>query len=312
DLQGHVVLIHFWDYASAGSLRSLAYVKSWLEKYGDYGLTVIGVHTPEFHFGTKQENVQDALKRLGIEYPVLADNQWFVWTAYGNRVWPTVCLVDKDGFIRFTRAGEGGYDQVERMLQALLTEAGIHGELPDFTPPIHDIDIPGVLCYRATGDIALGYLRGPIGNPEGFSPESTLEYAETGLLLPGRVYLKGKWRNERECMQFAGQPGEKGTASVRYEALEVNAVLAPEGEESCSVQVLQGGVSLQGEIRGGDVRQLPDGSTSVLVERPGLFHLVRNKAFGESLLTLTTSSPSLQIYQVSFVTSPIPEALHTN
>lgn len=312
DLQGQVVLLHFWDYASPGSLRSLAYVKSWLEKYGEYGLMTVGIHTPEFGFGKERSNLEEALQRLGIRYPVIADNQWFIWTAYGNRIWPTFCLVDKEGFIRFSRGGEGGYDQVERMLQVLLTESGIHGELPDFTPPFHDIDIPGILCYRATGDIALGYLRGTIGNPEGFSPEGTLEYGDGEFLLPGRLYLKGKWHCGREYVRFDGKQGESGAAVVRYEALEVNAVLAPEGGKPASLVLEQNGGVLPREIEGRDVRRQPDGSAEVLVERPGVFHLVKNKEFGESVLTLATSSPSLQIYQISFVTAPIPEAVHKN
>lgn len=312
DLQGQVVLVHFWDYASPTSLRSLAYIKTWFDKYAEYGLTVVGVHTPEFTFGREHGNIQDAIRRTGIEYPVIADNDALVWTAYGNRSRPTTCLIDKDGFLRFTRSGAGGYDQIERMLQSLLTETGIHGALPDFTPPLYETDVPGVLCYRATPDIALGYLRGTLGNPEGFSPESTVDYGDGAFLLPGRLYLRGKWHSERECVQFAGAGGDEGTASVLYQAKEVSVVLAPEGHEACTLLLEQDGNALSGDILGDDVRQSADGTTSVLVERPGVFHLVRNASFGEHVLGLNVAGAPVRIFQLSFVTSPIPEALHSN
>lgn len=312
DLQGQVVLVHFWDYASPASLRSLPYIKTWSEKYADYGLTVVGVHTPEFAFGREYGNIHEAIQRTGIRYPVIADNDALVWAAYGNRSRPTTCLIDKDGFLRFTMSGEGRYDQIERMLQSLLTETGIHGALPEFTPPLYETDVPGVVCYRATPEIALGYLRGTLGNPEGFSPESTIEYGDGAFLLPGRLYLRGKWLSERESMLFAGADSDEGSATVLYQAKEVSAVLAPEGPEPCTVRVEQDGRALPEDSLGLDARRSADGVATVLVERPGVFHLVRNASFGEHVLTLKVTGRPVRIFLLSFVTSPILEALHSN
>ncbi len=311
DLQGYAVVLEFWDYASIGSLRSFEYLKEWHEKYREIGLVVIGIHTPAFQFGRNRENLEAVIKELGVAFPVIADNEALIWSAYGSRTWPTKFILDKDGFVRYSHAGEGGYDQAERIIQSLLAETGLHGELPDFSRPLHDTDIPGILCYRATGDIQTGYLRGAFGNPEGYSPEGTGEYADHGLYLPGRFYLQGKWMNEKEFVRFDGGAGEEGVVTVRYEAANVYAVLAA-GDSPSSFLIQQNGAWLPAGTRGTDVRENPDGSTVLLVGRPGVFNLVKNKEFGEYVLTLKTSDPAARVYSFSFVTAPIPEAVHSN
>ncbi len=307
DMLGSIVLIDFWDYTSVHCLRALPYLKEWERKYRDYGLQVVGVHTPEFPFGREKENVRIAAQKLGISYPVVGDKDGRIWTSFGSRTWPTKFLVDKDGFIRYAHQGEGSYDQFERAIQFLVTEAGMRGELPDLTNPLRDTDVPGAICFKTTGEIRAGYLRGAIGNPEGYSPESTLEYKDPGLHLAGRIYLNGKWGNERECVRFEGAAGEKGTVTVRYEAAEVNIVV--DSPQESRILVRQDGQWLQKSARGKDVTTLKDGSTSVVVNRPRMFHIVRNELFSEHLIQLTVDAPNVQIFSFSFVTSVIPEAM---
>lgn len=319
ELQGYVLLVEFWDYASAGSLRSLEYVKEWHRKYAGFGLVVLGVHTPALHFGRKRENLESAIKELGIGFPVVADNEGIVWSAFNARTWPTQVLIDKDGFIRHTRSGERGYLETERMIQSLLGESGLRGDLPDLTPPLHETDIPGILSHKATFDIAAGYLRGALGNPEGFSPEGVMEYSDQGYYLQGRFYLKGKWMNEKEFVRFQGGKSEEGLVTIRYEGTDVFAVLGPalnERDESpgapSTFRIRQNGEWLPASKRGKDVYEESDGSTAVLVRKPGIFNLVQNKDFGEYLLTLQTKSLSAHVYLFSFGTSPIPEVIHSN
>lgn len=312
DLQGKVVLVEFWDYTSVPSLRSLPYMLEWERKYRDFGLIVVGVHTPVFQFGRTRENVEAAIRELGIEYPVVADNDALVWMAFGCRTWPGMYVLDKDGFIRFSKQGEGGYDQTERMIQSLLSETGIHGEFPDLSVPFHTTDMPGIVNYRVTGDIHAGYLRGLLGNTEGYSPEGTLDFADQGMYLPGRFYLKGKWMSEKEFVRFVGDPSEEGVISVRYEAAEVNAVLGPGNKVPSSLLVQQDGAWLSAEQRGKSIRVGSDGATAIQVDKPGVFNLVKNKEVGEFVLTLRTSDPMFQLYLFSFVTSPIEETVHSS
>jgi peroxiredoxin len=312
DLRGRVVLVDFFDYTGVNWIRTLPYLKEWHEKYRDFGVVVIGVHTPEFKFAKKTEVLQKALQRAGIEYPVVVDNEAFLWSAFGARNWPTKYLVDKDGFIRYTQQGEGNYQQFERALQQLVIQAGFHGRLPDLTEPLRDTDFPGNLCHRPTGEIYLGYLRGALGNKDGYNPESTLEYVDPGIYLPERFYAKGKWLSARECFTFRGETGESGSVIIQYEAAKVNAVMNHGAADVAEVLVRQDGAVLGTECFGEDVVKGNDGASLVLVDTPRMYNLVKNKEFGSHVLSLTASSPQLEIYTFSFATAVVSDLIQSN
>lgn len=123
-LKGKVVLIDIWTYTCINCIRTLPYITSWYDKYKDQGFVAIGVHTPEFEFEKKTENVQNAMKQFGIKYPVAQDNNYETWNAYNNHYWPAKYLIDVDGNVRYTHFGEGEYDVTEDNIKKLLTEAG--------------------------------------------------------------------------------------------------------------------------------------------------------------------------------------------
>lgn len=112
-LRGKVVVVDFWTYSCINCIRTLPYLETWYEKYRDDGLVIIGVHTPEFDFEKDYSNVQKAVEKYGITYPVVQDNDYATWNAYGNRFWPHKYLVDANGVLRFDHIGEGGYEETE-------------------------------------------------------------------------------------------------------------------------------------------------------------------------------------------------------
>ena len=124
DLRGKVVLVDFWTYGCVNCVNTLPHVTRLYRAYHDRGLVVVGVHTPEFPFEKSTANVQTALKRHGITYPVAQDNDFATWNAYGNEYWPAQYIVDQNGKIVFTHAGEGRYDEIERTIQKLLAVSG--------------------------------------------------------------------------------------------------------------------------------------------------------------------------------------------
>lgn len=141
-LRGRVVLVDFWTYSCINCIRTLPFVTGWYSKYKDAGLVVVGVHTPEFQFEKKTENVAKALKMFGINYPVAQDNDYVTWNNFNNSYWPAKYLIDKNGHVRLVHFGEGSYEEVERAIQSLLSEMGqpIAGgtlKLPDQTPTIN-------------------------------------------------------------------------------------------------------------------------------------------------------------------------------
>ena len=120
DLGGKVVLVDFWTYGCYNCVNTLPYVTKLYETYKDKGLVVVGIHTPEFPFERSAGNVQAALKRHGITYPVAQDNDTATWNAWRNQYWPAQYIVDQHGNIVFSHAGEGQYEEIERTVRRLL------------------------------------------------------------------------------------------------------------------------------------------------------------------------------------------------
>jgi len=121
-LRGRVVLIEFWTFGCYNCQNTLPFVKSWDDRYRAKGLTVIGVHSPEFDEERKVEHLRGAVSSLGIAYPVVTDNDYQTWNAYKVEAWPTLFLLDRQGRIRWMHVGEGSYDEAERQIQKLLAE----------------------------------------------------------------------------------------------------------------------------------------------------------------------------------------------
>lgn len=119
-LRGRVVLVDFWTYSCINCLRTLPYVNRWAEQYTAQGLTVVGVHTPEFSFERPTANVETAMRRYGVKHPVAQDNRFSTWKAYSNQYWPATYLIDVKGRIRYKHFGEGDYERTESVIRTLL------------------------------------------------------------------------------------------------------------------------------------------------------------------------------------------------
>jgi thiol-disulfide isomerase/thioredoxin len=143
---GRPVLVEFWDFCRVNSLRTLPYLKAWHERYAAAGLRVVGVHSPGFAPARDPDAVRAAVQRLGIAYPVLLDTSLEAWDAYGIEGWPSRYLWDGEGRLADFQIGEGGYEQTERTIQALL------GLDDDVVPPVRPEDEPGVLLPAQTAD----------------------------------------------------------------------------------------------------------------------------------------------------------------
>ncbi len=122
DLRGKVVLVEFWTFGCYNCRNVEPYVKEWHKKYADQGLVVIGVHSPEFRYERDVKNVKRYADEHGLTYAIPIDNDFAIWNRYGNRYWPAMYLIDKQGVIRYVRIGEGGYRETEGLLRSLLDE----------------------------------------------------------------------------------------------------------------------------------------------------------------------------------------------
>jgi thiol-disulfide isomerase/thioredoxin len=283
DLRGKVVLVDFWTYTCINWLRTLAYVRGWYEKYGDRGLVVVGVHTPEFWFEHDADNVRRAAQEMRVEYPIALDADYGVWRDFGNRYWPAVYLSDAEGRIRYHHFGEGDYDECERAIQMLLREAGVEG-VDDELVPVS----PAGLEVQADWD-SLGSPETYLGYEQGRGRASTDE-----PLRLNEWALTGEWTVEAGAA-LASAAGSK--LAYRFHARDVNLVLRASDE----VAAVPFRVRLDGEPPGEAAGLDVDPAGSGTLSEPRLYQLIRG---GETNVDRTFeiefSTPGAEAYVFTF------------
>ena len=224
-LRGRVVLVDFWTYTCVNWLRTLPYIRAWAAKYADQGLTIIGVHTPEFGFEHDVENVRAQAHELGVEYPIALDNDYGVWTAFANHYWPAVYIADPEGRIRYHHFGEGEYAMTEMVIQQLLTDAGAAGFDRDLVlVDPRGLEVAADWQTLRSSETYVGY-----GQAAGFASADVArfdephEYALPALRL-NQWGLSGTWAVARH----AGVAGASGARiAFRFHARDLNLVMGP-------------------------------------------------------------------------------------
>ncbi len=299
-LKGKVVVVDFWEYTCVNCIRTFPYIKEWNRRYADKGLLILGVHTPEFEFGKKRENVEQAVKKFELTYPIVLDNDYAIWTIFGNRYWPAKYIFDKNGILRYQHFGEGNYGETEAVIQKLLRELDPSLQFPPLMEPVREEDKPGAVCYRPTPETYLGYERGKIGNSEGYKEKKEVTYSDPSTYRDDTYYLTGRWYNGPESVRLAGQNGEAGSIIISYEAAESNLVIHPEAESGFKVYVEQDGKPVSSGSRGQDTKVDGDGRTYLFVDAPRMYNVVKNEKFGRHLLKLSSNSNSLGAYAFTF------------
>ncbi len=279
DYRGKVVLIDFWTYSCINCIRTLPHLVAWHETYEDDGLVIIGVHTPEFGFEEKYENVVDATERFGIEYPVVQDNDKKTWRAYQNRYWPRKYLIDADGYVRYDHIGEGAYEETEEVIRTLLEEAGqnIEDELTgieDATPK-----------NRRTPELYAGFdfnlPRGQdIGNEGGLSPNVEKTFTLPTTLTPDTMYLHGRWKSEADYLEAKN---DDASVILPFTGQNVNIVAEPI-EDPVEVEVFVNERYVT-DNAGSDVI-VEDDRSYFVVDEPRLYNVVSDEQ-GSYLLRLT-------------------------
>lgn len=278
DLKGKAVLIDFWTYSCINCIRTLPYLIDWNNKYSDKGLVIIGVHTPEFEFEKNPDNVISFAKKYNITYPIAQDNNYGTWTAYKNNYWPRHYLIDKEGNIRYDHIGEGGYDETEHAIQDLL------GESENMTSIVSNTNFSEI----GSPEIYLGYsyAREPIGNPEGFSNDNTVNYLSVNINETNTVYLSGYWKSNKDNIFSVNS----SKVYLVYKAKNVNIVAGGSG----TVNVILDDNSLDKNSFGEDVY---NGTAAINGSR--LYNVVSTQDYSVHKLELDFS-PGIELYTFTF------------
>jgi hypothetical protein len=298
-----VLLIDVWDFTCINCLRTLPTLRDWDRRYEAAGLVTLGVHTPEFPFARDTEAVRRAVGRLGIRWPVALDNRQEIWTAFANRVWPTIYLIDRAGTIRFRREGEGGTFEIETAVRTLLVDS-----------PSGDSALPqplrssteaadGGFCLPATPELQIEAIERPI-----------LEDKATSLVIPdhlaeGAFYLEGEWR---AVQRGATLESERGEIALPFQGSAVHAVMAhggdsrgSRGEEPAWLEALLDGRSVPSGAFGQDL-QRHEGGTWLRVDSARTYNVLQSVEPGLHELRLRLVSPGTTLYAFSFDACSLP------
>ena len=292
-----VILVDFWTFSCINCQRTTPYLNAWYEKYKDKGLVIIGMHTPEFGFEKVYQNVLDATKRMGIKYPVVLDNDFSTWRAYGNRNWPHKYLIDIDGFVVYDHIGEGKYEETEKKIQELLKERSdvlrmaeqIPTDVALANPNDHDRNPQSPEIYfGASRNSYLGNgASGEIGT-------QTLE--EAAGIKTNILYLSGTWNFKDEFAEnknAGAMPiGRQAKIIFRYQAKDVYMVAS--SANGVRVKVLLDGVPVGSEA-GEDVKQ---GTLTIKEDR--LYKIIQDSKWGEHTLELIIENPGLRAFTFTF------------
>ena len=270
-LRGKVVLVDVWEYTCINWIRTLPYVQAWNRGYSSLGLVVVGVHSPEFEFGKRAENIDRGIRDHGLTYPIAIDNEFAIWRALGNDAWPAKYLFDGEGKLVNRWVGEGRYDEIESEIRRLLAATNPGVQLP-------------AVSHEATV-----FARTDQPSYAGITNET---YIGADRRQPGTVTLEGDWRSERQYVEL-----RKGTGKIvlPFTAGEVNLVMQPGPSGSAAVTVLLDGKPI-GDARGADV-----GADGVArFDRSGMIRLVVGAARRRHVLTLVTSDPGVRAFAFTF------------
>jgi cytochrome c biogenesis protein CcdA/thiol-disulfide isomerase/thioredoxin len=296
--QHDVVLVDFWTYSCINCQRSIPYVEAWYQKYAKYGLVVIGVSTPEFAFEHVYANVANAVKQLGITYPVVLDNEYGTWNAFGSEFWPNDYLINADGYIVYNYAGEGDYDVTEKQIQQALIERAEELGLP--TPDFSTTTTP-------TNVIPINFNE--VNSPETYFGTNRNEYLGNGaqgqagvqnLTLPpasqvqlNTLYLGGAWDFEA---QYAQNQAAGAQITYEYDAKNMYIVAASGTGQPITLKVTLDGQPIPASMRGADV----DANSEMTINADRLYSIIQGQTYGEHTLQITVEEPGLQGYTFTF------------
>jgi thiol-disulfide isomerase/thioredoxin len=238
-----VVLVDFWTYSCINCLRTLPYLTAWDKRYRKDGLTIVGVHSPEFPFEKEASNVEEAIERNGIEYPVAQDNELATWNAYGNQYWPAEYFIDSKGRVRFAHFGEGEYGEKEKVIRELLAEAGKAPKGGDArvsaVAPSPTVTTPETYLGAARAERFVNPMLSP-GSHDFGSPESPPD---------NEFAYRGRWG-----ISLDSATAERGASlDLSFGARRVYLVLGSPGH-SRRMRVLLDGHPIPGSLAGSDVK----------------------------------------------------------
>jgi thiol-disulfide isomerase/thioredoxin len=296
DLRNKVVVVNFWTFSCINSLRPLPYLRAWADKYKDRGLVVDGVHTPEFGFEHDFARVVAAARELPVGYPVVLDNDYGIWRNFENQAWPGFYFFDSSGHLRHHAFGEGGYDDAERLIQKLLSEA----TGAPVTDPVTEITGEGAQAAPNWDDLRtpetyVGYARSSnFSSPGGVKRDEASIYSRPAKLKLNHWGLSGSWTIGRE---YASLDDANGAIAFRFHARDLHLVLG----RSTKSEVIRFRVTIDGKPPAADHGVDVDAEGFGVLRQDRMYQLIRQIApVRERTFEIEFLAPGVRAYSFTF------------
>jgi thiol-disulfide isomerase/thioredoxin len=286
-----VILVDFWAYSCINCQRTIPYLNSWYEKYKDQGLEIIGVHTPEFDFEKKIDNVRAAVGNFNIMYPVVLDNQYLTWDAYNNQYWPEEYLIDINGLVVDRKIGEGGYADTEKEIQNLLAERkqalNESGTIPT------DITNIDESIHTQSPETYFGFARNTyLANGAAQTPGTQTLTLPANIEL-NQLYLDGAWNFQSE---YAENASVGAKIAFTYNAKNVYFVASSKNPDAgVSITVLRDGKPV-GTFAGADV----NASGHAMIKEARLYKLISEQSQGTHTIEIIVNGAGLDAFTFTF------------
>ena len=291
-LEGKVVLYDFWTYSCINCIRTIPHLTAWDEKYSDEGLVILGIHSPEFEFEKKYENVVFATEKFGIKYPVIQDNDKEIWNDFQNRYWPRKYIADHEGYIRFDHIGEGAYKETEEVIQLLLKERANAIGSTIQEKELVNLDEFEHATFR-TPELYFGYKfaegRNQLGSQEGFSKNNIVNYKLPDQFKQHYFYMDGMWENNKDGMKLAG---DSGKIVLNFNAKQVNIV----ADGNAILKIEYDGGIIPIDSRGYDINS----NGEVIISEPRLYNLIELDQEGPHEIIIKVAEPNFEIFTFTF------------
>jgi thiol-disulfide isomerase/thioredoxin len=296
DLRGKVVLVDFWTYTCINWRRTMPYLRAWAEKYRDDGLVVIGVHTPEFSFEKDVDNVRRAAREQKVDYPIAIDSEYAIWNAFNNHYWPALYFIDAHGRIRHHQFGEGGYDQLERIIQELLAEAGHNGfDRARVSTEAHGAEVAADWKNLASPETYVGHSQAErFASPGGGLPGRPKLYAAPPTLRLNEWALAGDWTLSKESALL-----NKGNGRItyRFHARDVHLVMGPAARGAA----IRFRVTIDGQPPGASHGADVDAEGRGTLDQPRMYQLIRQQtAIGDRQFEIEFLDAGAQVFVFTF------------
>jgi thiol-disulfide isomerase/thioredoxin len=282
-LHGKVVLVDFWTFSCVNCVRTFPHLQHLKDTYGNRGLVIVGVHSPEFDFEKQPANVAAAVKRLSVTWPVALDPQMNTWNAYGNQYWPAEYLIDQSGRVAYLHDGEGDYDITESAIAALL---GTGGPSPTPAPPTPDVS-------SQTPELYAGSARGQqLGDGEGYASvgRPTNYPGSTTPSDTDRIVVGGTWADHSQYL-VSTAPGH---VLLNFSARDLYLVAGPDSSSPVHVTVSVDGGAVAAAQLGPDLT-----ASGLDVAGQQLFHLLTGEGGNRHVIDLAVPA-GFRLYTFTF------------